>query len=39
MMTEMAVAMPLMLAGTPFMIIGQKLCDQPPGARVGHGEL
>jgi hypothetical protein len=23
----------------PFMTMGQKLCDQPPGARVGHGEL
>ncbi len=23
----------------PFMAMGQKLCDQPPGARVGHGEL
>jgi len=23
----------------PFMTIGQKLCDQPAGARVGHGEL
>ncbi|RWE37832.1 MAG: hypothetical protein EOS78_14830 [Mesorhizobium sp.] len=23
----------------PFMAMGQKLCDQPAGARVGHGEL
>jgi len=23
----------------PFVTMGQKLCDQPPGARVGHGEL
>jgi len=23
----------------PFMTMGQKLCDQPAGARVGHGEL
>ncbi|ANN56968.1 hypothetical protein A9174_09425 [Mesorhizobium loti NZP2037] len=23
----------------PFAAMGQKLCDQPPGARVGHGEL
>lgn len=23
----------------PFVSMGQKLCDQPPGARVGHGEL
>lgn len=76
MMAQMAVAMPLMLAGeqgvivttdrmqltlgnmanralfrdsadveerprlvAPFVTMGQKLCDQPPGARVGHGEL
>ncbi|AZO45188.1 hypothetical protein EJ076_30825 [Mesorhizobium sp. M7D.F.Ca.US.005.01.1.1] len=23
----------------PFATLGQKLCDQPAGARVGHGEL
>ncbi|TPM32979.1 hypothetical protein FKO01_21955 [Mesorhizobium sp. B2-3-3] len=23
----------------PFMAMGQKLCDQPAGAHVGHGEL
>ena len=23
----------------PFVTMGQKLCDQPAGARVGHGEL
>ena len=23
----------------PFVTVGQKLCDQPAGARVGHGEL
>ncbi|TIO10442.1 hypothetical protein [Mesorhizobium sp.] len=23
----------------PFAILGQRLCDQPAGARVGHGEL
>ncbi|KAA3445952.1 hypothetical protein C7I87_31215 [Mesorhizobium sp. SARCC-RB16n] len=23
----------------PFAAMGQKLCDQPAGARVGHGEL
>ncbi|MBZ9677462.1 hypothetical protein [Mesorhizobium sp. ES1-1] len=23
----------------PFVTLGQKLCDQPAGARVGHGEL
>ncbi|TJW87330.1 MAG: hypothetical protein E5V92_10185 [Mesorhizobium sp.] len=24
---------------TPFAALGQRLCDQPAGARVGHGEL
>ncbi|UVK40605.1 hypothetical protein LHFGNBLO_002091 [Mesorhizobium sp. AR10] len=23
----------------PFVTLGQRLCDQPAGARVGHGEL
>ena len=23
----------------PFAAMGQRLCDQPPGAHVGHGEL
>jgi hypothetical protein len=23
----------------PFHALGQRLCDQPPGAQVGHGEL
>lgn len=28
-----------MRLAAPFVTMGQKLCDQPAGARVGHGEL